>query len=46
MIIYAIIALGAIWGVLTLIGFHEEDKDIQEMIQSARKATQPHHGSE
>ena len=40
MITYVIVAIGALWGVLTLIGFHEEDKDIQQMIESARKATE------
>jgi hypothetical protein len=36
MIIYIIIAIGALWGIFTLIGIREEDKDIQEMIDSAR----------
>jgi hypothetical protein len=36
MIIYIIIAIGALWGIFTLIGIREEDKEIQEMIQSAR----------
>jgi|Laugrespbdmm15dd_1035085.scaffolds.fasta_scaffold139262_1 hypothetical protein len=39
MLIYAIIAIGALWGIITLISLHEEEKDIQEMIDSARKAT-------
>lgn len=36
MIIYAIIALGAIWGLFTFIAIREEDKEIEQMIQSAR----------
>jgi hypothetical protein len=36
MIIYAIIALGAIWGLFTFIAIREEDKEIQEMVESAR----------
>jgi hypothetical protein len=36
MIIYIIIAIGALWGIFTLISIREEDKEIQEMIQSAR----------
>jgi hypothetical protein len=36
MITYIIIAIGALWGIFTLIGIREEDKDIQEMIDSAR----------
>ena len=40
MIIYVIIAIGALWGVLTLISLRQEEKDIQEMVESARKATQ------
>jgi hypothetical protein len=36
MIIYIIIAIGALWGIFTLIGIREEDKEIQKMIQSAR----------
>jgi uncharacterized membrane protein YuzA (DUF378 family) len=39
MLIYLIIALGALWGILTFIGIREEDKEIQEMVESARKAT-------
>ena len=46
MLLYVIIFIGALWGTFTLIGINEEDKEIQEMIQSARKATQPYHGSE
>ena len=40
MIAYVIIAIGSLWGILTFIGFHEEDKEIKEMIESARKATE------
>ena len=40
MITYVIIAIGALWGVLTLISLRQEEKDIQEMFESARKATQ------
>jgi len=46
MLIYVITAIGAFWGFLTFIAIHQEDKEIQEMIQSARKATMPSHGSE
>jgi hypothetical protein len=41
-----IIAIGALWGIFTLIGIREEDKDIQEMIDSARNAIRKSHGSE
>jgi hypothetical protein len=34
--IYLLIAFGAIWGILTLINLREEDKDIQQMLESAR----------
>ena len=40
MITYVIIAIGALWGIITLIGIREEDKDIKEMIKSARKHSQ------
>ena len=40
MIVYVIIAIGSLWGILTFIGFHEEDKEIKEMIESARQATE------
>ena len=36
MLPYVIVAIGALWGIFTLIGIREEDKDIQEMIDSAR----------
>ena len=37
MITYVIIAIGTLWGVFTFIVIREEDKDIKEMIESARK---------
>jgi hypothetical protein len=40
MLTYAIIAIGALWGILTLISLRQEEKDIQEMVESARNATQ------
>jgi hypothetical protein len=40
MLTYAIIAIGALWGILTLISLRQEEKDIKEMVESARKATQ------
>jgi hypothetical protein len=40
MLTYIIIALGALWGIVTLISLRQEEKDIQEMIESARKATE------
>jgi len=46
MLMYVVIAIGALWGILTLIGIREEDKEIQEMINSARNATRKSHGSE
>jgi uncharacterized membrane protein YuzA (DUF378 family) len=46
MIIYIIIAIGTLWGIFTFISIREEDKEIQEMIQSARNATRKSHGSE
>jgi hypothetical protein len=39
MIIYIIIAIGTLWGIFTFIGIREEDKEIQEMIRSARNHT-------
>ncbi len=38
--IYIIIAIGSLWGIITLLALHQEDKEIKEMIESARKATQ------
>ena len=40
MLIYVIVAIGALWGILTLINIRLEDKEIQEMVESARKATE------
>ena len=40
MIIYIIIAIGTLWGIFTLIGIREEDKDIKQMVESARKHSQ------
>jgi hypothetical protein len=39
MIIYIIIAIGTLWGIFTLIGIREEDKEIKEMVESARNHT-------
>ena len=36
MLIYVIIAIGALWGIFTLIGIREEDKEIEELLESAR----------
>jgi hypothetical protein len=46
MIVYVITAIGALWGILTLIGISQEDKEIQELLESARNATRQSHGSE
>ena len=46
MIVYVIIAIGGLWGILTLIGIREDDKYIQELVDSARKATKQSHKSE
>ena len=46
MLSYIIIAIGALWGFLTLIGLREEEKEIQELLESARNATKQSHGSE
>ncbi len=46
MLIYVITAIGALWGILTLISIREEDKEIQELLESARNATRKSHGSE
>ena len=40
MLAYVIIAIGALWGILTFINLRLEDNDIQEMIESARKANE------
>lgn len=44
--IYIMIAIGALWGALTLIGIREDDKHVRELVESARKATKHSHGSE
>jgi uncharacterized membrane protein YuzA (DUF378 family) len=46
MIVYVITAIGALWGILTLVSLREEEKEIQELIESARTATRQSHGSE
>jgi len=42
-VFFVIIAIGALWGVLTLISLGEEEKYIQELCESARKATEAKH---
>lgn len=39
MLVFVIIAIGALWGIFTLISLDEEEKYIQELCESARKAT-------
>jgi hypothetical protein len=46
MIVYVITAIGALWGILTLVSLREEEKEIQELIESVRTATRQSHGSE
>lgn len=51
MLVYIITAIGALWGILTLISLREEDKYIQELFQAAeeanrKKTTHLSHGSE
>ena len=46
MLVYVITAIGALWGIFTLISLHEEEKDIQEMVESARNAIRKSHPSE
>ena len=36
MLLYVIIFIGALWGILTFVSINEEDKEIKEMVQSAR----------
>ena len=36
MFIYVIISIGTLWGILTFISIRQEDKEIQEMVESAR----------
>lgn len=43
---YIIIAIAALWGLLTFFALPQEEKEIKELIQSARDATRPSHGSE
>lgn len=48
---YVIIAIGALWGLLTLLSLREEEKYIQELCQAAeqaanKKTTRLSHGSE
>jgi hypothetical protein len=40
MLTYVIIALGTLWGIFTFIAIREEDKEIKEMVESARKHSQ------
>lgn len=40
MFIYVIIAIGALWGISIFIGIREEDKDIKQMLESARNHSQ------
>jgi hypothetical protein len=46
MLTYVIIAIGALWGILTLYSFRVEHEYIQELVESARNATRQSHGSE
>lgn len=46
MLLYVIIFIGALWGILTFVSINQKDKEIKEMVQSARKAITPSHGSE
>ena len=48
---YVLIAIGTLWGVLTLVSLREEEKYIQELFQAAeqanrKKTTHLSHGSE
>jgi hypothetical protein len=38
------IAIGSLWGILTLVALREEEKEIKQMIASARKAHQEPQG--
>jgi hypothetical protein len=42
-LLYVVIAIGALWGILTLVSLDEEEKYIQELCESARKATEAKH---
>lgn len=44
--VYIVIAIGALWGLLTFFALSQEEKEIKEMIQSARSVTRHSHGSE
>ncbi len=46
MLVYVITAIGALWGLLTFASLREENKEIQELLESARNATRKSHGSE
>jgi hypothetical protein len=46
MLIYVMIAIGTLWGVLTLYSFRVEDEYIKELVESARNVTRESHGSE
>lgn len=52
MLIYVIIAIGALWGVLTLYSLRVEDEYIKELFEAAnqaeikRNSTRQSHGSE
>jgi hypothetical protein len=43
---YITIAIGALWGLLTFFALAQEEKEIKELIQSARNVTRHSHGSE
>ena len=44
--VYVLIAIGSLWGLLTFFALAQEEKEIKELIQSARNATRHSHGSE
>lgn len=44
MLPYIMIAIGSLWGILTLVALREEEKEIKELIDSARKANQERRG--
>jgi len=37
MLVYVITAIGALWGILTLIGIREDDKYIKELVSCTKK---------
>lgn len=45
-IVYVFIAIGTLWGLLTFFALAQEEKEIKQMVESARKATHKSHGSE